>query len=164
MALLSRRPVLGMFVLAGAGALSGCAAPPPPIPDRRVEAIAAFGTVQAVSASTRQVGVTTLSGGLFDMMAGPEFRDLRRLRRGTRVVVAYGADGTVRLRALPLPAGAGAGWQRGTIRQIEPGGARLVVEGLPEGSGNLLVGEDAMRAFLTRLAPGDEVAVTLATQ
>ncbi|BDG71514.1 hypothetical protein [Roseomonas fluvialis] len=159
----SRRSVLVAVPLLGGAFVQGCAAPPAPPPTPVVERIAAYGTVRAVTPSTRQVAVTTTSGALFDLTAGPEFRDLPRLRAGTQVVVAYGEDGTVRIVTLPLPAGVGGRpWLRGTIVAVEPGGALLRVTGLPEGNGVLSIPQAAMRAFATRLGPGDEVGVVLA--
>ncbi len=168
--------------LAGAVAgLLGCAeTPPPPASDqiasnpdlimRSVPAgqpalaatgIAAFGLVQGVDPSSREVVLTTTSGGTVTLTAGPDFRNLRQLRPGTRVVAAYGADGTVRLLMPPRSADASRpGWLRGTIAAVEVGGRRLVVASPPDMRQLVSVADPALMAFVTRLAPGDEVAVT----
>lgn len=138
---------------------------PPGQPALVADGIAAYGTVQAADAGTREVILTTTSGGTFTLMAGQDFRNLRQLRPGTRVVAVYDANGMVRLALPPRNASAARpGLLRGTIEAVEVGGRRLVVVG-PSATRQLVtIADPAMMAFATRLGPGDEVAVTSAAR
>ena len=179
-----RRLMLAPFAVVVAGLL-GCAETPPPPASMQVASnpdlvirnlppgqptmvasgIAAFGTVQAVDVATREVVLTTTSGGTFTLTAGQDFRNLRQLRPGSRVVAIYDANGMVRLASPPRNADAARpGRLRGTIEAVEVGGRRLVVAG-PAGARQLVtIPDPAMMAFATRLGPGDEVAVTTTAQ
>ena len=134
---------------------------PPGQPALAATGIAAFGTVQGIDPTSREVLLTTTSGGTFTLTAGPDLRTLRQLRPGTRVVAIYDANGGARVGLPPRNADiARPGRLRGTIVAVEVGGRRLVVAG-PQGVRQLVtIADPAMMAFVTRLAPGDEVAVT----
>ncbi|NMJ40397.1 hypothetical protein GWK16_04035 [Roseomonas sp. JC162] len=179
-----RRLVIGAPLLGGMAVLLGCAqAPPPPAsaqvatsPDVLIRnlppgqpalvatGLAAYGTVQAVDPSSREVVLRTASGGTLGLRAGPEFRSLRQLRPGTRVVAAYDGSGTARLMMPPRPGTPmRPGVQLGTVEAVEVGGRRFVMGGAQGGRRLVTIENAAMMAFATRLAPGDEVAVTTAT-
>lgn len=138
---------------------------PPGQPTLVADGIAAYGLVQAADANTREVILTTTSGGTFTLTAGQDLRTMRQFRPGTRVVAVYDANGIVRLALPPRNADAARpGRLRGTIEAVEVGGRRLIVVG-PAGARHLVTFSDpAMMAFATRLGPGDEVAVTGAAQ
>jgi hypothetical protein len=176
-----RRLLVFVPLLAAIGGLPGCETPSPitsppiageqnvvirdtatPWPEPVISSIAAFATVQVVGVTTREVVAQPRKGGIFGLHAPPEFRNISQLRPGMRVAVEYDATGTVRLSLPPRAADMTFfGRARGTIEAVEIGGQRLTVvftDGLPR---TLLVPEQAMMAFVTRLAPGDEVAVTM---
>ena len=178
--LLRQRYLMNLSLAGALVALLGCAETPPPPASAQIasnpdlvmrslppgqpalaaDAIAAYGTVQGVDATSREVVLTTTSGGSFTLTAGPAFRNLRQVRAGTRLVAIYDASGAARLAWPPRDADlARPGRLRGTIQAIEVGGRRLVVAG-PQGTRQLVtIADPAMMAFVTRLAPGDEVAV-----
>ncbi|MEO3474048.1 hypothetical protein AAFN86_19420 [Roseomonas sp. CAU 1739] len=138
---------------------------PPGQPALVASGMAAYGTVQAADAGTREVILKTTSGGTFTLTAGQDFRNLRLLRPGARVVAVYDANGMVRLASPPRNADATRpGVLRGTIEAVEVGGRRLVVA-VPAGARQLVtIADPAMMAFATRLGPGDEVAITSAAR
>lgn len=181
--MIQRRVILGAWLVGLSAGLAGCAEPPPPPPpvsDRiatdpdlvmrslapgqpalAAGGVAAFGTVQGVDAAAREVVLTTTSGGTFTLTAGPDFRSLRQLRAGSRVIAVYDATGATRLVLPPRNADASRpGWLRGSIAAVEVGGARLVVAERSGARQLVTIADPAMRAFVTRLGPGDEVAVT----
>ncbi len=178
-----RRLVMGAPLVGAVAALLGCAETPPPPASAQVSTspdvlirnlppgqpalvatgLAAYGTVQVVDPTSREVVVRTAGGGTLGLTAGPDFRNLRQLRPGTRVVAAFDDSGTARLMMPPRPgAPMRPGVQRGTVEAVEVGGRRFVMAG-SQGARRLVTIENAaMMAFATRLAPGDEIAVTTA--
>lgn len=168
----TRRGLLGVAVLLGVTpVITACVAPPqapppaePPPPLPMLGTIAAYGTVQDVSAVSRQVVIRTAGGALFDVSPGPEFREMGRLRPGLRLVVEYDARGSVGL-GFPRPSETPrSGRIRGTIHDVVRGGREVSITDQQGLTVTFEVPHPAMMAFLTRLRPGDEVAVTVLGQ
>lgn len=167
-----RRRLLGGAVLFGvAPAIVACVAPPqapppaePPPPLPMLGSIAAYGTVQHVSTVSRQVVIRTASGALLDASPGQDFRGMGRLRPGVRLAVEYDARGGARL-GFPRPSETPrSGRIRGTIQDIARGGREVSITDQQGVTVTFEVPDPAMMAFLTRLQPGDEVAVTVLGQ
>jgi hypothetical protein len=160
--------IAGAVLLGAAPAIVACveppqapppAEPPPPLP--MLGSIAAYGTVQDVSAVSRQVVIRTASGALLDASPGSDFREMGRLRPGLRLVVEYDARGDVRL-GFPRPSETPrSGRIRGTIQDVVRGGREVSITDQQGVTVTFEVPDPAMMAFLTRLRPGDDVAVTV---
>lgn len=140
--------------------LAGCAPPPPPPPTIVLTSIAAYAIVQQIDPVTRELTLTTTSGGMFQMTPTRGERLERQLRQGTRVAVEYVPGGATRL-IIPTrntdPAATGR--VMATVRSVEQGGGSITATG-PGGVPRTGVIDDrAMRSFATRLGAGDQVAV-----
>lgn len=127
--------------------------------------IAAYGTVQDVSAATRQVVIRTASGALLDMSPGQEFRGMGRLRPGQRLIVQYDTWGVVRLGFPRAQDTRRSGRIRGAIQDVVRGGRQVSISDQQGMTVTFEVPDAAMKAFVTRpTPPGDEVAATVLGQ
>ena len=163
---LARRGLLAATPLALA-ALAGCAAPPPPPPPPTIviESLAAYATVRGIDPVSRELTLTTMSGGLFQMTPDRGARLERQLRVGSRVAVEYVPGGQTRL-AIPRPGvdPAATGRIRATVSSVAQGGGAITAVG-PNGVPQTgVIPDRAMRAFATRLGAGDQIAVTFTTR
>lgn len=159
---LGRRGLLAAAPLALA-ALAGCSPPPaPPAPPTIVlESIAAYATVRQVDPVSRELTLTTMSGGMFSMTPA---RGTRGLRPGQRVAVEYVPGGQARLTVLRRRNDPATGRILATITNVEQGGGTITAIG-PRGEPQMAVIDDrAMRAFAARLGVGDQIAVTFSTR
>jgi hypothetical protein len=164
-----RRSLLAVALLSGVvPAIVACATPqqappqaepPPPLP--MLGSIAAHGIVEDVSVASRQVVVRMASGALLDVSPGPDFGVMSRLRPGLRLVVEYDARGTVRLGFPPSSGAPPSGRIPGTIEDVMQGGREVSITDQQGVTVTFEVPDRAMMAFLTRLRPGDDVAVTV---
>lgn len=125
--------------------------------------LAAFATVRLMDPQTRQAVLETSGGAAIDMTAAPGARNLGALRQGARVVVAYDADGTVRITpAARLSRINGSGRILATVREVAVGGERMVLVDTGGVTQEVTLDSPPMMAFATRLRMGDEVSVALA--
>lgn len=134
-------------------------APPSPV----LTSLAAFATVRLIDPETRRAVLETSGGAVIDMTAAPGARNLGALRQGGRVVVAYDANGAVRITpAARLSRVADTSRILATVREVAVGGGRMVLVDTAGTTQEVTLDSLPMMAFATRLRAGDEVSVALA--
>ena len=175
---LPRIAVLGLLALAS----PALAQPALPGPAEMGRSVSAEATVEAVNRATREVTLRMPDGERETFAIGPEVRNLDRVRRGDRVVaqmsgavsLALAEPGTTSRPMAALGAqrrepgqrpgagvGAAAGF-RAKVIALNPQTGRVTFEGPGGQMRSILVRSPELRAFVARLAPGDEVDVGVA--
>ncbi|WP_431283726.1 hypothetical protein ACQW02_02615 [Humitalea sp. 24SJ18S-53] len=176
-------PALGLMLAVAPMALAQPAPTPPapaaPAAAARVTAVTA--RVQSVNQTTREVVLRGADGRLVTIVAGPEVRNLARVRVGDRVVAEFQEAVVLALApagtaappeamssvdraaegAQPSAAAVEAIRVRVRIDAVNAAEGRVTFTG-PRGQRTTVVHEPALRAFVAGLKPGDEVDVTWA--